>query len=929
MTVISSLFRKAASPAATSDEGLSRLPAPPAGSAARSDDVAPARLAMINTLEAGALLYSLAGLSGGVPESPEIVRAAQQRVAQLLDAGAIQFPDLSGGAANLTALLSVATLCRDPALLPQAMAAIGDEELLGQLSLTGSSPAIRQLAAARVQEHSKLVQLLKDARGKDKHVYKILKQKRDAINAQQRAELAALEALNTLCATIEHHIHQPFNSSYAPIVEHLVTQWQAVGAKAPTELRARAEQAIERCRQVVTRHQQQIASAAAHAAAIKDAVPERQAVLQALQTLLAAVYAASASEVAAQLAAAAARWIELAELKAPGREEIASFEQLSNAIVALEAFNARHGSVQIQAAALEQGKVAALRRALNHLSLLGERAPRAALEAVAALQAWEQAQAAQAAAAAAALRQVSGLVRKAQSTLAAGHSRQAAGMRRAVEDKLHKLSAVPPQLSTQLHALDQQLGELQDWRSFAVAPKRLELIAQMQALIDSGLAPKALAVQIKRLQDEWKLISKGSTEDTQAEWQRFHDAAQKAYEPCREFFAAQARQRTHNLERRAALLERLQVFAAAQNWEQADWRELARALRESRLQWRSLQPVERAANQPLQESFEALSADLQSRLNAEYASNAEAKRALISRAQRLAGLDDSRQAIDEVKRLQLAWNGVGLVAHEQSQQLWEEFRQHCDAVFARRQQQHTAYVAALGANSGMAVGLCEQAEQLLALSGAALLEGAKQLPTLRAAFEALGELPRDSARALRGRFETALDRCQQQVAQLRAREKSQAWEQVFDAANRIRRLRLATAEGAAPEECAARRADAAAYLDGGSPWPKGALQALRAALVQPASPDIAANETALRTLCIRAELLTGTPTPSSDTALRRDYQLQQLLKGLGQARAPGNLELEAMVFEWLAVGATSDAVYAQLLERFRNCRANQRADHRD
>jgi hypothetical protein len=291
-------------------------------------------------------------------------------------------------------------------------------------------------------------------------------------------------------------------------------------------------------------------------------------------------------------------------------------------------------------------------------------------------------------------------------------------------------------------------------------------------------------------------------------------------------------------------------------------------------------------------------------------------------------MDDSRQAIDEVKRLQLAWNGVGLVAHEQSQPLWEEFRQHCDAVFARRQQQHTEYVAALGANSSRAVGLCEQAEQLLALSGAELIEGAKQLPALRAAFEALGELPRDSARALRGRFETALDRCQQQVAQLRAREKSQAWEQVLDAANRIRRLRLAAAEGAVPEECAARQADAQGYIDGVSQWPKGALQALRAALAHPGSTDIAANETALRTLCIRAELLTDTPTPAGDTALRRAYQLQQLLKGLGQERAPRNLEMEALVFEWLAVGATSDAVYAQLLERFRNCRASQRADSR-
>ena len=70
--------------------------------------------------------------------------------------------------------------------------------------------------------------------------------------------------------------------------------------------------------------------------------------------------------------------------------------------------------------------------------------------------------------------------------------------------------------------------------------------------------------------------------------------------------------------------------------------------------------------------------------------------------------------------------------------------------------------------------------------------------------------------------------------------------------------------------------------------PPPALQALRAELAQPGLPDIAANEAALRTLCIRAELFTDTPTPAEDAAFRRDFQLQQLLKGFGQARAAGN-----------------------------------------
>ena len=50
--------------------------------------------------------------------------------------------------------------------------------------------------------------------------------------------------------------------------------------------------------------------------------------------------------------------------------------------------------------------------------------------------------------------------------------------------------------------------------------------------------------------------------DVAALWQRFQEAAQKAYQPCREYFEAQGQVRQENLQRRAALLERLSAFVA-------------------------------------------------------------------------------------------------------------------------------------------------------------------------------------------------------------------------------------------------------------------------------------------------------------------------------------------------------------------------------
>ncbi|HTE42238.1 MAG TPA: DUF349 domain-containing protein, partial [Steroidobacteraceae bacterium] len=508
------------------------------------------------------------------------------------------------------------------------------------------------------------------------------------------------------------------------------------------------------------------------------------------------------------------------------------------------------------------------------------------------------------------------------STLAKGQSRQAAGMRRSIADKVATIAELPEHLAKQLQTLDQKLGELQDWKQYAVAPKRIELIEQMEALIGAENAPQSLADKIKHLQDEWKSISKGSVDNADAEWQRFHQAAQTAYQPCRDYFAAQAAQRQANLEKRKALLERLEQFDAAQNWEQPDWREVSKAVRESKQLWRNHQQVERAANKPFQQRFDALTAKMQALLEAEYARNTQLRRTLIARAQTLIALDDGRKATDEIKRLQIEWQSAGIVARDDDQKMWAEFRQHCDAVFQKRQQQHGVQAAAFDAAKTQAIELCETVERLAGLSGAELQEGMKQLPALRDAFDALGELPRSSARDISMRFDRALNRCEKGVAAARARDKAQAWDHVLDASSKIRALRLAQIQKAEGQMDSLRQ-DAHVYIESIQQWPKAALAAVKAELQKAeqgaGKEDMSANEAALRTLCIRAEMLTDTPTPASDHPFKRAYQMQRLMQGFGQAES-GKDDLDALVFEWLAVGAADSSTQDQLLTRFKACR---------
>ena len=101
---------------------------------------------------------------------------------------------------------------------------------------------------------------------------------------------------------------------------------------------------------------------------------------------------------------------------------------------------------------------------------------------------------------------------------------------------------------------------------------------------------------------------------------------------------------------------------------------------------------------------------------------------------------------------------------------------------------------------------------------------------------------------------------------------------------------------------------AEAFLAGAQRWPKGALQVLKQSLLRAGTADgsrIRTHEEALRILCIRAEILSSTPTPAADESLRRDYEMRLLMDGLGQARQADERDWDAMRLEWIAIGASA------------------------
>jgi DNA-binding ferritin-like protein len=822
---------------------LDSAPPPSLLATAMGDADHAVRAAAIAKLTDGESLKALAGLSAnpGRAVPPDLARMARQRLAQLIDAGAVDFDALCAAPGNSSALLAVASHCSDPERLSRALASIDDSEIPA-LVVDGPSSRVRQLAAQSVSDPAVLRSLVKQLRGKDKSVYKIIREKCDLLNAEeQRIEKIRSETL-AACESLERHSHRIHDAIYEPTYRHFHSRWEGCASQAAAETQARAERAIERCAQIIAEHRERLA-----------------------------LEATEASERAAR---------EIA------REEAARLAELE--------------SVRMRETIARETAEAAELREME-----------------------ERARAEKLAADALAVREIGALIGRVQAALREGGTGRASGLRRVLEDKLSTVPHVPPPLARQLEKLDATLNELKDWKEHAAAPKRAELIGEMETLIGATLDPQALADRIRQLQNDWKTVSKGILSDSDADWQRFHQAAQSAYQPCREYFEAQAKLRQDNADKRSAILERLRIFEAAHGGGDADFRVVSTVLREAPQEWRQHFPVERTSGRKLQKEFDAAMGRLQARLDAWHTDNAARKAALARRAGELLALEDGREAAESIKRLQAQWKEIGAAPREQERGLWETFRGHCDAVFQKRQQAHASHLASVQANRIRAIELCEEVEALAAQSGPTLLRAATKVADWRSAFDSLGELTRGEERGLHARFERALQSVQTALSHQRAGEKERSLGDLLEAARRIHAYGWATA-GASPEpEREALKRAAESFISGVSQWPKSAPEALGEAWAKAGAPSTQGSpvhERALRMLCIRGEILVGLPTPSEDQALRRDYQMHRLVERMGRQSEAAADSYESLLSEWVRADAVAPLVYESLLERFRRLR---------
>ncbi len=798
-----------------------------------------------------------------------------------------------------------------------------DEATLLKLASEGATTQVRQAAAEKIQSRDRLETLSKLAKQKDKNVFKIVKTKLDVFKATDQ-ELAEVEvAAKRVAEKMEKHSHLEADALFKAKLTLLQQEWQTLAHSVSVATQTAYANALAACEAKIQAKAQAIADEEEQHQLDAQAVQLAEAAVGDVQALSAALlrvsewnedlfkeYQARVQELSNAMRLAMNRNLPLDYLAK-------SFEQRKqqtlNLLDQLRTSGSAH-QLWSQIKMLDGHEQQALQHKLNQLMRsakeLGDEALESLVEVRQEFSEWLNQRKQLEQSAKDAVRDFSDLLRKGLWSAEQGFVRKARAIQKELQAKAEDFSELPKGLQNKLEEFEQHLAKLGDWHEFAVTPKKEALIAQMQALVNSTLAPADKASKIHDLQDSWKEVSKGGQQQDDALWNEFQQASQLAYAPCKEYFEKQAAEREAHLQKRREMLEQLQRYLQAYDWDNAVWKDVEQTLKTARQEWQTYWPVPRKAGNDLQKEFEALMESLFNKMASAYDANKQQKQLLVEQAKQLLTQSDTRTACDSVKQLQASWKTIGKTWFKDDQSSWNEFRQACDAVFARRQEEANTAQAERQALLGQANQLIDVIRDLSKQDFAELASVKTQMESAQQAFAGL-ELPRDQAKQLQQSLQNAVQAVNDKIRQYKQQAEKNRWQAIDAVATQLRKVELSVLAGQVNDD----EMDAVSSLiSTNSDWPKPILAGLQSRLSQSkhlTATDIDLSNKKLRELVLRADILAGRESPEDEKPARMRYQVQLMQQGLGKRDA----RFSDLQLEWYATPALIED-YEQLLTRF-------------
>lgn len=766
-------------------------------------------------------------------------------------------------------LLAIAELTEDNALRLGAINQLSDAEKRLDVAKQHPSAQVRQAAAQGITDETNLQQLQRHAKGKDNVIYKLCKDRLSEIKAEQHALAATQARIGELIELTQRLSKTGYTPDFSAKLKQYQHAFEPLAANACDEQTKQWQNACDHASAILDEHQQQEQARREREEQKALAKTQHQTCITTLEALLEQDANTDTREALNTLEY---DWKQANRMHPAIAEQKHRFEQcwqqLTQRQKTQQTYNEQRDSIDAwlhltpnSLSAIEQH----IKEGTQFIKALrwpdNDQAPAWLNDIANKLETSQQA-----------LRNM-----QQQSNDHDTHIRQQLpqieqlindGKLQAARKKLSHVQGLMAKLNhkqakahqSKLKSLQAQLAQLNDWQGFAAQPKKEALCNDMEALIDAELPPQLLAEKIHDLQMQWKTL--GPIPNEKPLWERFQQAGDRAFEPCKSHFANENALKKQRVSQRDALTEQLRHYNADMDWDNADWRVVEKTLRTAQQAFKELSPVDHSAHKRTQAAFKDVTQAIYQRLKDEYERNINAKQALIERAKDNVTNDDLSNAIDNIKQLQQSWKEIGIIPHQKNQTLWRAFRTQCDAVFNRLDQAKAERKEHIEHTIAQAQDTLSQARTLTD-SDQPIRERQKQLSELKRSALDAAELPKGVQHNLRSDFQALEQHLAEQLDAEKFAKAEQRWQGIM---NRLAVLHDGNHDERWTEHTQLPNEFNAEHFE----------QALAKKDTRPQDDDTSTQ------LCIAVEVLANLPSPEHERALRMEYQVTRLAQGMGQ-----------------------------------------------
>ena len=226
--------------------------------------------------------------------------------------------------------------------------------------------------------------------------------------------------------------------------------------------------------------------------------------------------------------------------------------------------------------------------------------------------------------------------------------------------------------------------------------QKQRIISRVEALVDEADITKAFR-ELQDLHRIWKEdIGPVSREHREEVWNKFSDLTKQMHDKREVLFENLRATETENLERKKAIIARIEVLAEEKVDTHALWSAQVEKVEAARNEFFAAGRVPSDLNEATWTSFKKAVRSFNVLKNSFYKdikkdqnTNLNLKQALVAKAKELQQSTDFGATTPMMKQIQEEWKTIGHVPRKYSDKLWAEFRGACNIYFEKLKEQKT------------------------------------------------------------------------------------------------------------------------------------------------------------------------------------------------------------------------------------------------